>query len=50
MAIERKLGHALNKDKSGAVYLDELDPSRGRFKQDAPSDCGFKWKQKEFKF
>lgn len=50
--LERKLGHALNKDKSGAIFLDELDPSRGRFKQDAPSDCGFtcEWKQKEFKF
>ena len=38
---ERLIGHAVNKDDKGPVYLDELDPKRGRFKQDMPADCGF---------
>jgi PP-loop superfamily ATP-utilizing enzyme len=44
--LEREIGHAINKDKNGAVYLDELEPSRGNFKRDVPSDCGFtcEWK------
>jgi hypothetical protein len=45
--LERQLGHAINKDKNGAVYLDELDPNRGNFKRDVPGDCGFtcEWRQ-----
>lgn len=45
--LERAVGHAVNKDKNGPVYLDELDPKRGNFKRDQPSDCGFtcEWKQ-----
>ena len=45
--LEREIGHAINKDKDGAVYLDELDPNRGNFKRDMPSDCGFtcEWEQ-----
>ena len=39
--LEREIGHAVNKDKDGPVYLDQLDPTRGRFKDDAPGDCGF---------
>lgn len=39
--MERSIGHAINKDKNGPVYLDELDPNRGVFKEDAPGDCGF---------
>ena len=39
--LERRIGHAINKDKKGPVYLNELDPKRGRFKTDAPADCGF---------
>ena len=39
--LERTIGHAINKDKTGPVYLDELDSTRGRFKDDAPADCGF---------
>lgn len=39
--MERFIGHAINKDKNGAVYLDELDPARGRLKEDMPGDCGF---------
>ena len=38
---ERDLGFTVNKDKSGPVYLDELDPGRGNFKEDMPTDCGF---------
>lgn len=47
--LERKLGHAVNKDKNGPVYLDVLDPDRGTFKTDVPTDCGFtcEWKQEE---
>lgn len=45
--LERDVGHAINKDKDGPVYLDELDPERGNFKRDVPSDCGFtcEWKE-----
>ena len=45
--LEREIGHAINKDKDGPVYLDELDSDRGNFKRDVPSDCGFtcEWKQ-----
>lgn len=38
---ERIIGHAVNKDDNGPVYLDELAPKRGRFKSDLPGDCGF---------
>lgn len=45
--LERELGHAINKDKDGPVFLDELDPNRGNFKRDVPTDCGFtcEWKE-----
>lgn len=39
--LEREIGHAINKDKNGPIYLDELDPVRGNFKRDLPGDCGF---------
>lgn len=39
--LEREIGHAVNKDKNGPIYLDELDPDRGVFKTDVPGDCGF---------
>ena len=39
--IEREVGFAINKDKDGMVFLDELDPDRGNFKRDMPGDCGF---------
>ena len=39
--LERFIGHAVNKDDDGPVYLDELAPTRGRFKVDMPADCGF---------
>lgn len=47
--MERLLGYALLKDKTGPVFLDELDPNRGNFKKDMPSDCGFtcEYKQQE---
>ena len=47
--LERKIGHAINKDRDGPVYLDVLAPDRGRFKKDMPGDCGFtcEWKQEE---
>jgi 3'-phosphoadenosine 5'-phosphosulfate sulfotransferase (PAPS reductase)/FAD synthetase len=45
---ERDIGHAINKDEQGPVYLDELDPLRGDFKRDMPGDCGFtcEWNQR----
>ena len=39
--LERLIGHAINKDQKGPVYLDELAPDRGRFESDVPADCGF---------
>jgi len=39
--LERSLGHAICKDKNGPVFLDELEPTRGNFKRDVPTDCGF---------
>lgn len=47
--LEREIGHAVLKDKNGALYLDQLDPRRGNFKRDVPADCGFtcEWKQGE---
>ena len=46
---ERKIGHSINKDQTGPIFLDELDPNRGNFKRDMPSDCGFtcEWQQQE---
>jgi len=45
--LEREIGHAINKDKNGPVYLDKLDPKRGNFKRDVPGDCGFtcEWRE-----
>jgi|TARA_R110000744_G_scaffold98404_1_gene190127 3'-phosphoadenosine 5'-phosphosulfate sulfotransferase (PAPS reductase)/FAD synthetase len=45
--LERKINHAINKDKNGPVFLDVLASDRGNFKKDLPSDCGFtcEWKQ-----
>lgn len=47
--LERNLKHSILKDKDGPVYLDELDPTRGNFKRDQPSACGFtcEWEQQE---
>jgi 3'-phosphoadenosine 5'-phosphosulfate sulfotransferase (PAPS reductase)/FAD synthetase len=39
--LERIIGHAVNKDENGPVYLDKLAPDRGRFRVDMPADCGF---------
>jgi len=39
--LERMLNHSVCKDDDGPVFLDELDPKRGRFKMDQPNDCGF---------
>ena len=45
--VERIIGHAVNKDANGPVYLDQLAPNRGRFKEDSPGDCGFTCEVKE---
>jgi 3'-phosphoadenosine 5'-phosphosulfate sulfotransferase (PAPS reductase)/FAD synthetase len=39
--LERTIGHAICRDEKGYVYLDQLAPGRGRYKDDAPGDCGF---------
>jgi len=45
--LERQINHAINKEGSGKtmkpVFLDELDPTRGRMSlfEDMPADCGF---------
>lgn len=38
--FEREKGYTVLKDKNGPIYLDELDPNRGRFSADQPGDCG----------
>ena len=37
--MERELKHSILKDKAGPLWLDELDPSRGRFKDEQPPEC-----------
>jgi len=44
---ERSLNHALLKDKTGPVFLDELEPNRGNFNRDMPADCGFTCEYKQ---
>lgn len=36
---ERDIGHAILKDKDGAVWLDELDPKRGRMTEEEDIEC-----------
>ena len=47
--LEREVGYAVNKDKDGPVYLDQLETGRGVFARDQPPACGFtcEWKQQE---
>ena len=37
--LERDIGHAIQKDESGPVWLDELDPTRGDYPSEAAPDC-----------
>ena len=37
--MERDIGHALNKDDDGPVWLDELDPDRGDYPTEITPDC-----------
>lgn len=37
---EREIGFAILKDQNGPVWLDELDPSRGRLEDEIMGDCG----------
>lgn len=39
--LERLLNYAINKDRNGMVFLDELHPNRGNKMKDMPTDCGF---------
>jgi len=39
--LERTIGHAVCKDGRGPIYLDQLAPTRGRFVEDSPANCGF---------
>lgn len=38
--LERELGHTVLRDKDGAVWLDELDPSRGNYSAEKVEECG----------
>lgn len=37
--IEREIGYTCLKDKNGPIYLDELDPNRGRMEKEIIEDC-----------
>lgn len=39
-SMERKMGHTILKDKNGLIYLDELDPERGRHDGPIVEACG----------
>ena len=39
-AVERAVGHSILKDEDGPVWLDELDPERGRMEDEPPISCG----------
>lgn len=38
--LEREIGASCLKDKNGKVYLDELDPNRGKMEDEIMQDCG----------
>jgi 3'-phosphoadenosine 5'-phosphosulfate sulfotransferase (PAPS reductase)/FAD synthetase len=38
--MERERGYTILKDKEGALYLDELDPNRGRMSDEPKIECG----------
>jgi hypothetical protein len=37
--LEREIGHAIQKDENGPVWLDELDPGRGDYPNEPAADC-----------
>ncbi len=37
--LERELNHSICHDKNGAVWLDELDPKRGRYEKELSMEC-----------
>lgn len=39
MVREREIGHSLNKDEHGPVWLDQLDPDRGDYPTEIVADC-----------
>jgi 3'-phosphoadenosine 5'-phosphosulfate sulfotransferase (PAPS reductase)/FAD synthetase len=38
--LERTIGHSCLKDDDGLIFLDELDPTRGRHETEIMEDCG----------
>ena len=38
--LEREIGHSIIKDVNGPIFLDELDPKRGRFEDEIQEECG----------
>lgn len=38
--LEREIGYSILKDKKGAVYLDELEPTRGNMDMEIFPECG----------
>jgi hypothetical protein len=37
---EREIGFSILKDKNGSIYLDELDPTRGKYEEEIQEECG----------
>lgn len=37
--LEREIGHSVSKDNNGPVWLDELDPARGKFYDEPKIEC-----------
>jgi hypothetical protein len=37
---EREIGFSILKDKNGSIYLDELDPMRGKYEEEIQEECG----------
>ena len=37
--MEREIGHSILKNKTGMVFLDELDPNAGRMEKEIMQDC-----------
>lgn len=38
---ERAIGHSVLKDKNGSIWLDELDPKRGKIQDEPDIECSF---------
>lgn len=39
--VERQIGHSILKNEDGPIFLDELNPKMGRYKDEPDIDCSF---------